>query len=96
MLVKNVGLYAARVVAASKMEKQLALAGPPQMQLNRDTQEFIIDIPGPVGEGNPWHNKEDARYVEIYVRTTGDPLKIKYGVADNERIKVDTLKLVHR
>jgi hypothetical protein len=69
MLSKSVGLYAARIVAASKMDKQLAIAGPPQMQLNRETMEFIIEIPGPIE--NLWHNKEDPRYVEIYVRKGG-------------------------
>jgi hypothetical protein len=94
MISKTVGLYAARIVSQSNMNKQLAVVGPPQMQLNRETTEFIIDIPGPIED--LWHNKEDPRYVEIYVRKTGDHLKIKYGVPDSERIKVDALHLVHR
>jgi len=96
MLSKTVGLYAARIVGASKMDKALGkgVVGPPQMQLNKDTMEFIIEIPGPIED--LWHNKEDPRYVEIYVRKTGNVSGIKYGVADAERIKVDSLSLVHR
>ena len=74
--------------------KPISLAGPPQMQLNKDTMEFIIDFPGPLDK--IWHNKEDPVYLEIYVRTGGDPTKIKYGVPDNERIDVRHLKLTHR
>lgn len=94
MLSKAVGLYAARIVSASKMDKALVVVGPPQMQLNKDTMEFIIELPGPLE--NVWHDKEDPKYVEIYVRKTGNIGAIKYGVPDNERIKVDSLSLVHR
>lgn len=33
MLSKTAGLYAARIVAASKMDKDIILVGPPQMQM---------------------------------------------------------------
>jgi hypothetical protein len=48
MMSKTVGLYAARIVAASKMDKDIVLVGPPQMQMNKTTMEFMIDFPGPL------------------------------------------------
>ena len=37
MLSKSCGLYAARIVAASKMDKDIVLIGPPGMQMNKTT-----------------------------------------------------------
>lgn len=84
MLSKAVGLYAARVCAASNMTKSIKEVSTKFMQLDKNTMEFIIDFPGPIED--VFHSKVDEKYVEIYVRTTGKVDQIKYGGPDDERV----------
>lgn len=93
MLSKTVGLYAARIVAASRMDKEIAIVGPPQMQMVKQTMEFIINFPGPLDD---IFHSQDQKYLEIYVSTRGNFDKIAYGKPDNERINVKHLQLAYR
>jgi len=93
MLSKTVGLYAARIVPASKMDKDLSLVGPPQMQMDKTTLEFIISFPGPLED---IFHSEDQKYLEIYISVRGSADKIAYGKPDNERINVKHLSLAFR
>jgi hypothetical protein len=39
---EKVGLYAARIVSSSNMKKAISFCGPPGIQLNKTTREFMI------------------------------------------------------
>jgi len=92
---EKVGLYASRIVSSSNMKgKPICLTGPPGIQLNKTTREFVIQFPGPLD--NVFYSKDDEKYLEVYLRDKGDVNNIKYGVPDNERIKVEHLALVYR
>ena len=93
MLSKAVGLYAARLVAASKMDRDITLVGPPQMQMVKATQEFIINFPGRLDD---IFHSQDQKYLEIYVSTRGRVDQIAYGKPDNERINIKHLSLIYR
>ena len=43
-----------------------------------------------------FYSKDDEKFLEVYLRDKGDVNNIKYGVPDNERIKVEHLALVYR
>ena len=88
MLSKTVGLYAARIVASSKMHADISLVGPPQMQMNKQTKEFIINFPGPLED---IFHSQDQKYLEVYVSTRGKVDQIAYGQPDNERINIKHL-----
>ena len=47
-LSKEVGLYAVRIVALSKMKKDIKVIGPGNIQYQKSTGSFIVNIPGPV------------------------------------------------
>lgn len=83
MLTKAAGIYAARIVPESNPTKPIAAVGPANIQMNKDTNEFVVSIPGPL-EGI-FYNDEDPRMLEIWVRDK-NPDKIAYSVPSNERI----------
>jgi len=87
MLSKDVGLYAARIYAPSNVKKDLALVGPPNIQFNKNTNEFMISVPGNLEDV---FNSEDPKVLEIYIRMS-NPDRIKYGVASTERLSVKAL-----
>lgn len=39
---KNAGIYAARIVSMANMKKELAVAGPAMIDMNKSTGEFLI------------------------------------------------------
>lgn len=87
---KEAGIYAARLVALSKLQKDLVVAGPPQIDCNRDSGDFKIIMPGPI-EG-AFYNQEDPRVFELYVSRL-QIAKIAYGEPSNDRIKVSQLEI---
>ena len=97
------GLYAARIVTESvrtsgDLKKHIVWAGPPQMTMEK-TKEFQINFPAPELDMPVFHASQqggESNYLEIYVRTSGNAANIKYGVADNEKINFQHLKLVYR
>lgn len=62
------GIYAARVVALSKMQKDLAVVGPPNIEFDKESREYRITIPGQDSIADAFYNQEDPRIFEIYVR----------------------------
>lgn len=42
------GIYAARVVALSKMQKDLAVVGPPGIEFDPATRQYRVTLPGPI------------------------------------------------
>lgn len=90
VLDKTVGLYAARVVALSKMNKDIKVIGPSNIYLQKNTGEFTLQIPGPMD--NAFYCNEDPKVIEFYIRRTHAD-KIQYGVESGERINVQHLEL---
>ena len=86
---KEAGIYASRIVALSKMQKDLVVAGPPQIECNRESGDFKITMPGPV-EG-AFYNQEDPRIYELYISRL-QIAKIAYGEPSNDRVKVAQLE----
>lgn len=89
---KEAGIYAARIVALSKLQKDLVVAGPPQIECNRDSGDFKITMPGPI-EG-AFYNQEDPRVFELYISRL-QIAKIAYGEPSNDRVKVSQLEIAH-
>ena len=48
VLNKEIGIYAARIAAVSKMAKDIKVVGPECIDFKKDTGTFIINIPGPL------------------------------------------------
>ena len=44
LLDKTAGIYAARIVAASNLKKELAVAGPAHIEFNKTTGEFVLTL----------------------------------------------------
>jgi hypothetical protein len=63
---KGVGLYAARVVALSKMTKDLKVVGPANINYNKATGDFILKMPGPIEKA--FYCSEDPKMIEFYIR----------------------------
>lgn len=94
MLSKEVGLYAGRIVDpkhAKNEKKDISLVGPPNIQMDKTTNEFLIQFP-PVDD--VFYNPE-PKQLEIYIRRA-HPERIKFGVPSNDRIKVKDLECVLR
>lgn len=72
------GLYAARIVATSNMKKELAVAGPSMIDINKQTGEFRIQIKAPIED--LFYSQADPKLLEIFVRRNQID-KIKYGAA---------------
>lgn len=67
MLNPDVGIYAARVSAVKNQKKDIKLVGPPNIQFDKHTKNFIISINGPVE--NLFYS-DDVKILEIYIRKT--------------------------
>lgn len=89
---KEAGIYAARIVALSKLQKDLVVAGPPQIECNRDSGDFKVTMPGPI-EG-AFYNGEDPRIFELYISRL-QIAKIAYGEPSNDRVKVSQLEVAY-
>lgn len=92
MLSNEVGLYAARIVSVKNPKKDIKVVGPPNIQLDKATRNFIITIEGP---SDGLFYSEDPKILEIYIRKSQID-KIQYGVASQERINVAHLELAMR
>lgn len=65
MLSTEVGLYAARIVAIKNQKKDIKVVGPPNIQFDKATRQFIITIEGPA---DGLFYSEDPKVLEIYIR----------------------------
>lgn len=65
MLSNEVGLYAARIVSIKNNKKDIKVVGPPNIQLDKGTRNFIITIEGP---SDGLFYSEDPKILEIYIR----------------------------
>lgn len=92
MLSADVGLYAARIVAIKNQKKDLKLVGPPNIQYDKATRNFIISIEGP---SDGLFYSDDTKILEIYIRKQQID-KIQYSVASQERINIAHLELAFR
>jgi hypothetical protein len=92
MLSSEVGLYAARIVSVKNQKKDLKVVGPPNIQYDKATRNFIITIEGP---SDGLFYSDDPKVLEIYIRKSQID-KIQYGVASQERINVAHLELALR
>ena len=95
VLDKNAGLYAARIVATSNMKKEICVAGPAFIDLNKMTGEFRIQVKAPTED--LFYSQADPKFMEIFV-SRRQIEKIKYGAAADasERIQVQHLELCLR
>ena len=75
MLSNEVGLYAARIVSIKNQKKDLKIVGPPNIQFDKATRNFIISIEGPA---DGLFYSEDPKILEIYIRKSQID-KIQYG-----------------
>lgn len=89
MLSSDVGLYAARIVSIKNTKKDIKVVGPPNIQYDKATRNFIITIEGP---NDGLFYSDDPKILEIYIRKSQID-KIQYGVASQERINVAHLEL---
>jgi len=67
MLNKEIGLYAASVVAANKMEKDIKAVDPTNIQYDKGTGEFMIQIPGPIDD--LFYGQEE-KLIKFFIRRT--------------------------
>ena len=67
MLSNEVGLYAARIVSIKNNKKDIKLVGPPNIQFDKNSKQFIITMEGPLE--NVFYS-DDAKVLEIYTRKT--------------------------
>jgi len=93
---KEVGIYAARIVAQSNMKKEIAVVGPAAIDYNKGSGEFVITLKTQ-GIDGLFFNVDDPRYLELYIQKRQVD-KIKYGAdADpNERVNVAHLEISMR
>lgn len=62
---QNAGLYAARIVAVSNMKKELAVSGPSQISMNKQSGEFRIQIKAQIED--LFYSQADPKLIEIFV-----------------------------
>lgn len=67
VLNKEIGIYAARVVAVSKMNKDIKAVGPMNIQFDKGSGNFIINIPGPLE--NLFFCQADPKLIQFYIRS---------------------------
>ena len=60
-----VGLYAARIASLRNLKKDIKVVGPPNIQYDKSTRSFIINIDGPLE--NVFYS-DDPKVLEIYIR----------------------------
>lgn len=96
VLDKAVGLYAARIVAASNMKKEIAVVGPSAIEYNKTSGEFVVTLK-PASLDDLFFSSNDPKYIELYI-SRRQVEKIKYGEAADasERIQVQHLELCLR
>lgn len=69
------GIYAAAIVPIKNIKKDIKVVGPSNIQLDRNTLNFIITMEGPL-EGVFY--SEEAKILELYIRTRQAD-KVLYG-----------------
>ena len=92
MLNREVGIYAASIVASSKMDKDLKAVDPTNIQFDKDSGEFMIHIPGPMDD---LFYQEDMKYIKFFVRRAKID-QIQYGVATGERVNTKSFELAYQ
>ena len=89
VLNKEIGIYAARIASVSKMAKDIKVVGPANIQFDKGTGNFIVNIPGPLED--VFYSGADPKVIQFYIRSKAVD-KIPYGVESNERINVAHLE----
>jgi len=90
VLNKEIGLYACRLVALSKMTKDIKVVGPANIQFQKNSGNFIVHFPGPIE--NVFYCQNDLKVLEFYIRRSQID-KIMYGVESQERVNISHLEL---
>lgn len=91
MLNREVGIYAASVVAASKMDKDIKAVDPSNIQFDQNSGDFLVHIPGPI-EDAFYH--EDMKFIKLFVRRAKID-QIQYGVETGERVNTKGFELAY-
>jgi hypothetical protein len=89
VLNKEVGIYGARIAAVSKMAKDVKVVGPANIQFDKSSGNFIINLPGPLED--VFYSGSEPKVIQFYIRSKAVD-KIPYGVESNERINVAHLE----
>lgn len=89
VLNKEVGIYAARIASVAKMNKDIKVVGPSNIQFDKASGNFIINIPGPLED--TFYSGTDPKVIQFYIRSKAVD-KIPYGEESNERINVAHLE----
>lgn len=76
MLNKEVAIYAASIVTSSKMDKDIKAVDPSNIQFDKESKEFIVNIPGPLED---LFYQEDMKFIKFFIRTKKID-QIQYGV----------------
>lgn len=71
----NSGLYAARIISIRNQKKDIKLVGPSNIHFDKNTNQFIIAIEGPVE--NLFYS-DDPKILELWVRDK-HAQSIEYG-----------------
>ena len=79
-----VGIYGAKIVSQSNMDKAVVTAGPQNIQFDKDSCRFLITFEAPSEEV---FNAPDSKLLEIYVRRQQID-KIKYGDTSMKKLTV--------
>lgn len=66
MLSSSVGLYAARIVAVKNLKKDIKVVGPANIQFDKVTKNFIINLEGPLE--NVFYS-DDVKILEVFIRS---------------------------
>lgn len=90
VLNKEIGIYAARVVAVGKMNKDVKAVGPADIQFDKGSGNFIVNIPGPLE--NLFFCQADPKLIQFYIRRKQID-KIEYGKDTGEKVNVAHLEL---
>lgn len=67
------------------MDKDVKAVGPANIQFDKGSGNFIINIPGPLED--TFYSSADPKVIQFYIRSKAID-KIPYGEASNERINV--------
>ena len=89
MLNREIGIYAASIVSSSKMDKDIKAVDPSNIIFNKDTGEFLINIPGPLED---LFYAEDMKFIKFFIRRSKID-QIQYGVQTGERVNTKTFEL---